>query len=118
MKNEANKLGNIYISHRAIANVVYQAVVETYGIVGLAPKNIVKGVANAIVHDPTMGVDIGYDGDVVDINLYVIVEYGTRIKSVANSVANVARYKVENVFGIKVNQINVHVRGLRISSID
>ena len=118
MKRDANKLGNIYISHRAIATVVYQAVVETYGIVGLAPKNLVKGVTNVIVQDPTMGVDINYDGNMVEINLYVIVEYGTRIKSVANSVANVARYKVENIFGLPVNQVNVHVRGLRISSSD
>ena len=118
MKKEVSMLGNIYISHRAIATVVYQAVVETYGIVGLAPKNIVKGVAHAIVNDPTMGVDVVYDGDTVEINIYVIVEYGTRIKTVANSVANVARYKVENIFCLPVNRVNVHVRGLRISNSD
>ena len=118
MTDETTKLGNIYISHRAIATIVYEAVIESYGVVGLAPKNIARGLANAIVHDPTLGVDVNYDGDKVEVNLYVIIEYGTRIKTVATSVADVVRYKVENTFKIPVSQVNVHVRGLRISSTD
>ncbi len=52
------------------------------------------------------------------IDLYVIVEYGTRIKSVAASVSDNVRYQVERVFGLPVSQVNVHVRGLRISNPD
>ena len=54
----------------------------------------------------------------IDIDIFIVVEYGTRIKSVAASVANTVRYQVEKVIGMPVNLINVHVQGLRISNLD
>jgi len=52
------------------------------------------------------------------IDLFIICEYGTRIKSVAASVADNVRYQVEKCIGLPVSQVNVHVRGLRISNPD
>ncbi len=46
------------------------------------------------------------------------MEYGTRINSVAESVANTVRYQVEKALGLRVNAINVHVAGLRVSDMD
>jgi uncharacterized alkaline shock family protein YloU len=37
---------------------------------------------------------------------------------VANSVADNVRYKVEKTTGLPVKNVNVHVRGLRISDVD
>lgn len=111
-------LGTIKVSPNAIANIAYHATLESYGVVGLTSKNLVNGLAQAIVKDPTYGVDVHYDGEVIDIDLYIIVEYGTRIKSVAHSVSNTVRYHVEKALGIPINEVNIHVRGLRISNID
>ncbi len=95
--------------------MAYRAVLETYGVVGLAPRNLVDGLTHALTHDPTQGVVVDYDGEAVEIDLYIVVEYGTRIKSVANSVANAVRYQVEKHIGLPVRAVNVHVRGLRMS---
>jgi len=120
MEQIENPLGNIYISYRAIASIAHKAALETYGVVGLTAKNLAAGLAQAIVKDPTLGVDVEYEDKSVVINLFIIVEYGTRIKSVANSVANNIRFRVEKAIGIPANNIlvNVHVRGLRISDTD
>lgn len=120
MKPGENPLGNIYISYRAIASIAYLSAQETYGVVGLTAKNLAEGLANAIVKDPTLGVDVEYNDGIIKINLYIIVEYGTRITSVANSVANSIRFKVENAMGLAADQVkvDVHVRGLRISNTD
>jgi uncharacterized alkaline shock family protein YloU len=48
----------------------------------------------------------------------VIIEYGTRIKSVASSVSNSIKFNVEKALGMPVEQVNVHVRGLRVSDMD
>lgn len=112
---EGNSIGNIFISHRAISTIVYHAALESYGIVGLAPKNRAAGLANAIVKDSTLGVNIQFDGHTVNIDLYVIVAYGTRISSVASSVADSVSYQVESMTGLKVENVNVHVKGLRVS---
>jgi uncharacterized alkaline shock family protein YloU len=84
----------------------------------MASKNVVEGLTNALVKDPTHGIDVNYDGKHLNIDLYIVIEYGTRIKSVAASVANTVRYQVEKVMGIPVSEINVHVQGLRISDLD
>jgi uncharacterized alkaline shock family protein YloU len=86
--------------------------------VGLTSKNLVHSVSNMITKDPTHGVEVQYDGQNINIDLYIVVEYGTRIKSVANSVANTVRYHVEKALGMPVNEVNIHVQGLRISSLD
>jgi uncharacterized alkaline shock family protein YloU len=120
MITEDNPLGNIYISHRAIASIAHHAALESYGVVGLAAKNLAEGLAQAIVKDPTLGVEIGFDGTTVQIDIYIIVEYGVRIKSVASLVADSVGFNVENTLGIPMETVNVniHVRGLRISDTD
>ena len=118
MKEGNNPLGNIFISYRAISSVAYQSALQSYGVVGLAAKNLAKGLAQVLVKDPTLGVDVHFDNKTIQIDLYVIVEYGTRIKSVAGSVSDNVRYQVERIFGLPVSQVNVHVRGLRISNTD
>lgn len=118
MDKDTNALGNIYISHRAIATIAYQAAIESYGVVGLAAKNFAVGLANVLVKDPSLGVEIHMDKEGVTIDLYIIIEYGTRIKSVANSVANSVQYQIENTLGLPVKNVNVNVRGLRVSNQD
>ena len=115
---ESNQLGNIYVYHRAIATIACQSAMSSYGVVGLAAKNLAEGLAQVIVKDPSLGVDVKYDGKTIQIYLYIIIEYGTRIKSVAASVADSVRYQVEKAMGLPVTSVNVHVRGLRVSDTD
>jgi uncharacterized alkaline shock family protein YloU len=117
MNDESNPLGNIEISPHAIATIASQAVLQSYGVVGMASKNVVDGLANMITRDPRHGVEVVVDGDIT-INLYIVVEYGTRISTVANSVANTVRFHVERALGTPVGDINVHVQGLRVSNTD
>jgi len=118
MTDETTPLGSIQVTPRAIASIAYQAALQSYGVVGLTSKNIIDGLAQVIVKDPTYGVEVQYDGMNIDIDIFIIIEYGTRIKSVANSVCNTVRYQVEKALGMPINEINVHVQGLRVSDLD
>ncbi len=114
----STSLGNIYIAHRAIATIASQSALESYGVVGMASKNLVRGIANLLTKDPTTGVDVLFDGETIEVNLYIIIEYGTRIASVAKSVSNSVRYQIEKAIQLPVKNVHVHVRGLRISNPD
>jgi uncharacterized alkaline shock family protein YloU len=118
MMDETTPLGSIHVSPRAIASIAYHAALQSYGVVGLASKNLMDGLAHVLVKDPTKGVEVQYDGQFIKIDLYVIIEYGTRIKSVAASVSNTVRFQVEKALGMPISEVNVHVRGLRISNYD
>lgn len=118
MGEEKTSLGGIHISPNAIATIAYHATLESYGVVGLAPRNIADDIVKSITHEPLRGVSVDYNGEEIDIEINIIVEYGTRINSVAESVANTVRFHVEKALGLKVNNIDVHVAGLRISNTD
>jgi uncharacterized alkaline shock family protein YloU len=118
MGEEKTILGSIHISPKAVAAIAYQAILQSYGVVGLAPKNFAEGLAHTITKEPSRGVTVRIDEDVIDIDIHIIVEYGTRITSVANSVANAVRFQVEKSLGLPVHDINVHIQGLRVSNED
>jgi len=118
MTDESNVLGRIIVSPKAIATIASQCALQSYGVVGMASKNIVDGIAQALVRDPRHGVQVSTSDDQITIDLYIIVEYQTRVSSVAESVANIVHYQVERSLGMPVKAVNVHVQGLRISSKD
>ncbi len=118
MGEEITTLGTIHISPNAVATLAYHATLESYGVVGLAAKNLAEGIAQSITREPARGITVHYDGENIDIDIYIIVEYGTRITSVANSVANSVRFRVEKALGLRLHSINVHVQGLRVSNTD
>ena len=118
MGEETTPLGGIHISPNAIATIAYHATLQSYGVVGLAPRNLADGIVATITREPSRGVFVRYAGDDIDIEIHIIVEYGTRIFSVAQSVATTVRFHVEKALGLHVNAVNVHVAGLRISNTD
>ncbi len=110
--------GDIHIAPAAIASIASRAALESYGVVGMATANLASEVAAALSRDPNRGVEVTIEDDEITIDLYVIIEYGTRIATVANSLINAVRYQVEKSVGMPVAQVNVHVQGLRVTHPD
>jgi uncharacterized alkaline shock family protein YloU len=115
---ETTVLGAITISPRAIATIASHAANQSYGVVGMAARNLVNGLVNAVAADPTHGVVVHAREDQIEIDLFIVVEYGTRIAVVAHSVADAVKYQVEKAIGIRVDSVDVHVQDLRISDTD
>ena len=111
-------LGRIEISPTAIATLAARSVRQAYGVVGLAGKNATDQLISQLTGDVHRGVDVRMHNGTVSIDLYVIVEYGTRIVSVAHSVQNLVKFNVEQALGLPVASVNVHVQGLRVSNAD
>ena len=118
MPTRDESLGQIDISPTAIATIANQAINQCYGVVGMASKNIVDGIARLLTRDGRRGIDIRMEDDEIAIDVYVIVEYGVRIRTVAESIQNTVKYHVENVLGLPVGEVNVFVQGLRLSNRD
>jgi len=118
MTRKKTVFGNISISYHAISTIAYQAALESYGVVGLTNENFVRGISRVFNRDQHSGVVVTYEDDVLVLDLFVVIEYGTRISSVAKSVANNVKFKVEKLVRAPVSEVNVHVRGLRVSDTD
>lgn len=114
--SESNPTGSLEISPTAIASIAGQAVLESYGVVGLAPRYFRNGIHD-IFPRPLFrrGVDVRVLNGEIRIDLYVVIEYGTRISEVAHGLMNRVKYTVEQSVGLPVAEVNVHVQGLHLS---
>jgi uncharacterized alkaline shock family protein YloU len=118
MSTKDQSFGKIDISNTAIATIANQAVNQCYGVVGMANKNLVNGIANLLSRDSRRGIDVAVDEEGIMIDVYVIVEYGTRIRVVAESIQNTVKFHVEKAMGVPVKAVNVYVHGLRLSNVN
>ena len=116
-------LGTIEISTGTIIKHVIQhsstnqSINQCYGVVGMASKNLVNGIASLLSIDGARrGIDVFMEDDKIVIDVYVIVEYGVRIRTVAESIQNTVKYHVEKSLGLPVTAVNVYIQGLRLSN--
>ena len=111
-----DSFGKIDISKAAVATIANKAVNQCYGVVGMANRNIVSGISSILSRESRRGIDVMVEDEQLIIDVYVIVEYGTRIRVVAESIQNTVKFHVEKAIGIPVRAVNVYVHGLRHSN--
>ena len=110
-------LGKIEVSPKAVASIASEAVLSCYGVVGMSAATLRDGIAEILqVDNYHRGVEVKVVGNDIAIDLYVVIEYGTRISEVANNVMESVKFAVESALGMGVAEVDVHVQGLRISN--
>ena len=111
-----NELGSISVVEDVITTVAGYAAIECIGIVAMASKRATDGLVELLGRENLKrGVRAVLNEDSVSINLYIIVEYGVSIAAVAKNVVETVKYRVENLIGVKVDQVNVTVEGIRVN---
>lgn len=111
---ESTHLGKVEISPAAVAGLANYAVLKSYGVVGMSSRNL----AQLLSCDSKRGVQVHLVDDEIIIDLYVVIEYGTRISEVAQNIMENVKFTVEKALGVPVAEVNVHVQGLRVSESD
>jgi uncharacterized alkaline shock family protein YloU len=114
----SQKLGKVEVSPIAVATVISRAVLKCYGVVGMAARHPIGQLLR--IEERNKGVEVNFDQNnrSVTIDLYVIIEYGTRIAAVANNIMSTVKFAVESSLGLPVAQVNVNVQGIRVSKSD
>ena len=110
-----NDLGQITISEDVLLKVAGYAALECYGIVAMSSKRAKDGFVEWLGRENlTKGVQINVTSDGIDIDLFIIVEYGISIVEVCNIIKSQVCYKIENMTGAKVRKVNISVEGIRV----
>ena len=111
------ELGVIAIENEVIARAAGMAAMECYGVVGMAAKNVKDGLVQLLkMESLTKGVRLGSADNALILDLHVIVEYGTNINAIADTLIQNVRYKVEDHLGLPVREVNVYVEGVRVDA--
>jgi uncharacterized alkaline shock family protein YloU len=110
-----NDYGTIYIAEDVMLKVVGYAALECYGIVAMSGKRATDGISEWLGRENlSKGVQIRNVGDMLDVDLFIIVEYGISISEVCKTIVETVRYKLESMTGVKVRKISISVEGIRI----
>ena len=108
-------IGLVSVSEEVILKVAGYAALECYGIVGMASKRTTDGIVQMLgIENLARGVRVRLNEESVDVDLYIIVEYGISISAVAATLIDTVKYKVEHLTGAKVNKVNVSVEDIRV----
>ena len=112
-----NEYGHVSISDDVIASVAGGAAVSCYGIIGMASKNQVKDGITEILRKENYakGIVVKKDEEKLVIDLYIIVMYGTKISEIASNVQSSVKYQIEKTLGVKVNEINIYIQGIKVN---
>jgi uncharacterized alkaline shock family protein YloU len=112
-----NEYGFIDISKEVISTISGASAVECYGLVGMVSKSATDGIVGLLKKENlNKGVNIQEEEDGIIIDLYVIIQFGTKISVVAQNIIDKVKYNVENQTGIKVNKVNLNIEGVRVQS--
>lgn len=110
------QFGEINITDDVLATIAGMATTECYGLVGMASKNAKDGLVELLKKDNLgKGVRVVSEGEDLIIDLYIIVEFGTKISTVADNIISKVKYTLESLTGLTVKKVNINVQGVRVN---
>ena len=104
----------IKISDDVVAVIAGVAVSEVPGVAGMA-GGFAGGISEVFSGKKNLakGIKVDTTDNKAKIDVNIIVEYGARIPDVAFEIQNRVKKSVENMTGLKVAEVNVHVQGVK-----
>lgn len=110
-----NELGDITIKKDVIATIAAVSAMECYGLVGMTYKSAKSGIAKLLKGEHlSKGVEVEASERDIRINLYVIVQFGTKLSVVAENIIEKVKYSVEMQTGLNVIEVNLNIEGVKV----
>ena len=108
----------IQISSDVVAVIAGVAVSEVRGVSGMS-GGFAGGITEVLSGKKNLakGIKVDINEDIAKIDVNIIVEYGSRIPDVAFEIQNRVKKSVENMTGLKVEEVNVHVQGVNTDAV-
>ncbi len=90
--------GNLHVANDVLADIVGNAAMECYGVVGMTAPNAADGIAKILPASRLRrGVVVNTTDEGVRVELYVVIEYGTNISTVSQNLVDQVSLCAEGV---------------------
>ena len=107
-----NEKGSIKIADDVVGVIAGLAATEVEGVAGMS-GGIVGGIAEILGRkNLSKGVKVEVNEKEAKVDLYMIINYGVRIPDVAWNVQENVKKAIENMTGLSVTEVNIHVQGV------
>lgn len=106
--------GDLIIDDDVLSTVIGAAATESFGVVGMVNKTI-QSAANEVLGRPDFakGINIKHDGDLLVVDVHIIVSVGSKLPEVAKTVKKQISYALEKQLGIMIKKINIYIDGVK-----
>ncbi len=107
--------GNLHVANDVLADIVGNAAMECYGIVGMTAPSAADSIAKILPASRLRrGVTVNSEEDGVHVELYVVVEYGTSIQTVSQNLTDQVTFALSEYARVPVASVNVHVQDVKV----
>lgn len=107
-----SEMGAVRIANEVVGIIAGLAATEVPGVAGMS-GGIAGGIAEMLGRkNLSKGVKVEVGEREAAIDLYVVVNYGERIADVASKIQGSVKKAVEEMTGLAVVEVNVHVQGV------
>lgn len=107
--------GTLHVANDVLADMVGNAALECYGVVGMAAPNAADGIAKIL---PTSrlrrGIVVESRDAGVHVDLYVVVEHGTSINAVCQNLIDRVSFVLTEYARVPLDGVDVHVQGIKV----
>jgi len=109
-------VGSVKISPDVISAIAYVATTEIEGVAGMA-QNITGGIAELLgKKNVARGIKVEVTDGAAFIEAYIVVQYGAVIPEVTAKLQERIKQNVETMTGMTVEQVNIHVQGVKFDA--
>ena len=116
VQQEQTSLGSIRIADEVVRIIAGLAATEIPGVAGMS-GGIVGGIAEILGRkNLSKGVKVDVGEKEAAIDIFVIVEYGSKIPDVASQIQQKVRNAVRDMTGLNVVEVNVNIQGVAFST--
>ena len=109
MEKDQDK-GQITYANEVISTIVSVATTEVEGISGIVGATSMSGIIGK--GRTPRGVRVDMDGDDVNVDVSVTVDYGMPIQKVGRNAQENVRKSIESMTGLHVEKVDLHVVGV------
>lgn len=107
------EVGAVKVADEVLSIVAGLAASEVPGVAGMS-GGLVGGITELLgKQNFSKGVKIVTTGKTVNVEIYVIIEYGYTIPDIAIAIQEKVKKAVENMTGFDVTAVDVYVEGIR-----
>lgn len=107
-----NDIGSVKIASDVVATIAAMAASEVGGVAGMS-GGFTEDIAEKLgVKSVNKGIKVQVGETESALDIYILVEFGTKIPDVASKVQQNVKKAVETMTGLNVVEVNVHVQGV------
>ena len=109
-------VGTVQIADEVIAVIAGLAATEVDGVQQMSGNITNEIVSKLGMKNLSKGVKVSIDGEQVDVDLNLILQYGVSIPKTSKEVQEKVKGAIETMTGLTVNEVNIRIAGIQTES--